>query len=136
VSSAELVYGSPLTLPGELLTAPEPPAAETLKRLQISPPLPLPTRPLSYAQAAAHVPPALYTASHVYVRRDATAPPLTQLYLGPYFVLRRGPKSFDVEVGTKIETVSIDRLKPHVGRAEVKAANPPPPRGRPKKKPN
>ncbi len=56
VSSAELVTGTPLVLPGQLLHVPDPPRAD------VPPP---PTRPLSYA-AAANTPPAhLARAEHV-----------------------------------------------------------------------
>jgi len=37
VSSAELVYGTPLSLPGEFVQGKEPPAAEFLSRMQASP---------------------------------------------------------------------------------------------------
>ena len=128
MSSAELVYGSPLTLPGEFLSTPEPPAEDFLESLHKTPPIALPTRPLTYAQAAAAVPEALQSASHVYVRRGnkSHSPPLTQLYQGPYAVRRRGPKSFDLEVGGKIETITVDRLKPHVGKSAVTATTPAP----------
>jgi transposase InsO family protein len=40
-SSAELVLGAPLVLPGELLSSAEPPATEFLQRLRQAPPPPL-----------------------------------------------------------------------------------------------
>jgi hypothetical protein len=63
VSSAELVTGTPLVLPGQLLHVPDPP------RVDVPPP---PTRPVSYA-AAANTPPAhLASAEHVVVSKGAT----------------------------------------------------------------
>ena len=50
LSSAELVFGSTLTLPGQLLETPETPVEEIVDSLRST--QPLPTRPLSYAEAA------------------------------------------------------------------------------------
>ncbi len=84
VSAAELVYGAALALPAEFLSAEEPPAAKFLQKLQqVEIPA---TRPLSYAEVAAKPPAALLQASHVYVRRGSTLPPLAPLYVGPYEV--------------------------------------------------
>jgi len=70
VSSAELVTGTPLVLPGQLLHVPDPPGVD------VPPP---PTRPLSYA-AAANTPPAhLARAEHVYVRVGGQQKPLASL---------------------------------------------------------
>ena len=55
--------------------------------------------------------PELDTCTHVYVRVDAVQRPLTRPYEGPYRVIRRGPKVFNVMRGTKIETVTVDRVK-------------------------
>jgi len=51
-SSAELVLGSPLTLPGQFLSSPEPLAANFMQRIQRAP-FPPPMCPLTYAEAAA-----------------------------------------------------------------------------------
>jgi hypothetical protein len=51
VSSAELVFGAPLTLPGQLLTSPETPLEDVVEALRST--QPLATRPLTYAEAAA-----------------------------------------------------------------------------------
>ena len=45
MSAAELLYGVPLALPGELLDTAEPPGASFLENLRGSP-LSIPTRPL------------------------------------------------------------------------------------------
>jgi hypothetical protein len=102
VSAAELVYGAALALPAEFLSSTEPPAAAFLKKLQqVEMPA---TRPLSYAEAA----------SHVYVRRGGTMPPLSPLYVGPYEVRERTDKYFRLAEGGREETVNIDRLKQHL----------------------
>ncbi len=89
-----------------------------------TPPEPHPTRKVTYAEVTAGGRDGLQCASHVYVRRGYKGVPLTPLYGGPYRILHRGPKSFDVAVGTRTETVSVDRLKPHQGKQEVTEATP------------
>ncbi len=124
VSAAEIVFGAPLVLPGQILDAAEPPLADFIAKLRQSGPLP-PSRPLAYAQMAAKPAAALLLAAFAYVRKGRTVPPLSPLYSGPYKVLASGPK-----VGEREESVSIDRLKPHRGAAPVQPAQPPE-RGRP-----
>ena len=132
VSSAELVQGSPLVLPGQLLDTPEPPAESFIRQLREAPE----PRPPSYAAAAsmANLPAALRTAQYVYVRRGQAAPPLTPLYQGPYPVASRTPKAFTIDLGGRQEVVSVDRLKPHLGLAPVDPSTAPrrgqPPRSR------
>ena len=125
ISSAELVHGAPLVLPGEFVDVPEPPAEFFLENLRREPVLP--AGPLSYAAAAsmANLPDALRAAWHVYVRRGQVAPPLTPLYQGPYLVVEKGPKFYKIDLGGREDVVSVDRLKPHRGRAEVTAARAP-----------
>jgi len=113
VSAAELSYGGALALPAEFLSTAEPPAADFLQKLQ-QVELP-PTRPLSYTEAALQ-------ASHVYVRRGGTLPPMSPLYVGPYEVLERSDKCFQLAVSGREETVSVDCLKPHLGTGPFTAA--------------
>jgi hypothetical protein len=129
-SSAEMVFGSPLTLPGEFVDGEEPPAAFFLSKMQSTPSTPLPTRPPSYAQVVAGPPTSLWKAIFVYVRRGGSGPPLSALYAGPYRVLRREKKFFELEMGGRKEVITVDRLKPHLGPTPVSAAVPPS-RGRP-----
>ncbi len=130
VSSAELVQGSPLVLPGQLLDTAEPPADSFVRQLREAPESQ--PRPPSYAQAAsmANIPAALRTAQFVYVRRGQAAPPLTPIYQGPYPVVSRAPKAYTLDLGGRQEVVSIDRLKPHLGLDPVDPATAPR-RGRP-----
>ena len=58
----------------------------------------------------------------VYVRQGgAGAGPLREMYAGPYEVLRRSEKVFQLRVGDRVETVAADRLKPHSGEDPVPA---------------
>jgi cleavage and polyadenylation specificity factor subunit 1 len=129
VSSAELVYGAPLTLPGEFLSAPEISTPELVQRIRspLNSFTPLPTRPVP---PAPDLPESLMKASHVYVLRGGIIPPLAPRYQGPYKVLERAPKTFKLAIGDQVETVSVDRLKPHLGLASPEPAEPPR-RGRP-----
>jgi hypothetical protein len=129
VSAAELVFGAPLVLPGQILDTDEPPPADFVDKLRQSGPPP-PSRPISYAEMATKPPAALLTAAYVYVRKGGPNTPLSPLYSGPYRVLSSGPKVFKLRVGERTEVVSIDRLKPHRGAAPVQPAQPPT-RGRP-----
>ena len=129
-SSAELVHGAPLVLPGEFLDVPEPPAESFLEELRKEPKLPAGHRTYAAAASMANLPDALRAASYVYIRRGQVAPPLTPLYQGPYPVIEKGSKCFKIDLGGREEVVSVDRLKPHRGVAQVEAARAPR-RGRP-----
>jgi len=129
VSPAELAFGSPLTLPSQLLPAVDanPEAVESsfpvAHRTE-------PLRPLSYAEVAGRIPGNLATAEFVYIRRGGSSTPLTPPYSGPFRVLRRSNKTFTVDVGGRHDLISMDRLKPHLGAAPLQPAAPPR-RGRP-----
>jgi len=129
LSSAELLYGAPLSLPGQPPTADESPPSSFV---EFSPPelRHLPTRHRSYAEVASSVPAALQKADFVYVKRGGVTPPLAAPYSGPYRILSRSPKSYVIDVGGRHEAVSVDRLKPHSGPSPLVAAQPPK-RGRP-----
>jgi transposase InsO family protein len=71
VSSAELVFGSPLVLPSQLLIEAERPVSEFVEKLRAT--LLLATQPLTYAQAAT----ALKNARYVYVRQGGVVKPLS-----------------------------------------------------------
>ena len=55
-------------------------------------------------------------------------------YSVPYRVLERGNKTWKVQVGERVEVISRDRLKPHLGSVAPKAAILPQ-RGRPRTAP-
>ena len=89
VSSAELVFEAPLTLPGQLLSTPGTQAEDIMTALVTS--QPLPTRPLSYAEVASGLQ-WLHQADYVYVRKGGVITPLSQLYHGPYKVQEKQDK--------------------------------------------
>ena len=124
VSAAEMVFGSPLTLPGQILTEEDVPADSTQERAN-SAEEKFEAASRSYAEVARATPGPLASAELVYVRRGAVSPPLTQCYSGPFKVLERGPKVFRLQVGEREEVVSADRLKPHTGTTPTLPAVPP-----------
>ena len=121
VSSAEAVYGGPLALPGQAQTAGG--------MLVDPPPPPIPAGRRSYAEVAGGKPSILDGVDFVYIWRGAAAGPFVQTYSGPFQVLRRLGKVYELQVGERVETVAADRLKPHRGPAPAVAR--PPKRGRP-----
>ena len=46
------------------------------------------------------------------MRVDAAKPPLTPPYVGPFKVLQRKEKTFQLQIRNTLDWVSIDRLKP------------------------
>ena len=135
VSSAELVFGAPLTVPSDFIGTPssQPAApADHLRQLQttVQSFTPIPTS--RHGPVTSFVPHSLKVAPFVFVRRDAHRQPLQTPYTGPYRVIEHGDKTFIVDMGGRQETVSIDRLKP--AHVDVTAPVPlalPPRRGRP-----
>lgn len=127
LSSAELVYGEPLTLPGELLSSPDTPVETFVARVRtgassFKPPVNRPGRPVS----SPGIPPVLAATSHVDVLRGGNLPPLLPpRYTGPFVVLEKGAKTFRMAVGKREEIVSVDRLKPHLGTSLASPAEPP-----------
>ncbi|XP_078264112.1 uncharacterized protein LOC144598103 [Rhinoraja longicauda] len=134
-SSAELVYGSPLTVPGEFvpsLPGREEPPSSTLHRLRerVGKLAPVPTS--RHGTFRPYVPSALQDCAFVFLRRDAHQAPLQRPYEGPYRVLEHGQTTFVLDMGGRPEAVSIDRLKPaHLDIDQPVRVARPRPRGRP-----
>jgi hypothetical protein len=120
-----MVYGEPLVLPGQFLNI-SPPSADFLEQLRqnmgrfMQPAV----RPVSAAEPS-KMEADLQKASFVYIRRGAPPSGLPPpLYQGPYKVLSRGAKVFQVDIGGRQEVISVDRLKPHMGTSTVQPAEP------------
>ena len=95
-SSAELVYGAPLTVPGDFLAnqGNQPDHHRELQRLrdQVRTLAPVPTS--QHGNTPASVPTDLQQAKFVFIRRDVHRTPLQRPYTGPYKVIETGPKTF------------------------------------------
>lgn len=114
-SSAELVYGSTLRLPGELFcSSPDSPLdsvrdfanslKESMRNLQPVQPRTCPTKTFVSQDLA--------DCSHVFVRVDAVKRPLQQPYEGPFAVLRRTRKNITINKNGTSHVIAIDRAKP------------------------
>ena len=119
-TSAELVYGVTLRLPGQLFVQPQTASTlsdplsyvdhlkEVMQSVQYQP-----TRTCTKPQHSTFVHKDLHTCTHVFVRRDAQKPPLRPTYDGPFKVIDRKERFFVVALnGNRQDTISIDRLKP------------------------
>jgi hypothetical protein len=53
----------------------------------------------------------LLSAPLVWVRPGSVVPPLHPLYNSPYAILRRGPRSFTIRVGSRDEVIPVSCLK-------------------------
>ena len=112
-TSAEMVHGITLRLPGDFFSAPtiEDPTSfvsrlqSSMQHLQF-----VPTR--WHRCHAVYLPPDLHTATHMYVRRDSHKPPLTRPHDGSFQVLRRFDKHFTLDINGKTKEITVDRLKP------------------------
>ena len=133
-SSAELLYGESLTVPGEFIPPgfTNDPAQESPLKFRGNIQTNFPRPASSHSSTATFVPQSLMTAKYAYVRRDGTKGPLQRPYTGPYAVLTPGDKTFLLDIGGRTERISVDRLKPafYDPALPVQVAKPPP-RGRP-----
>ena len=115
-STAELVYGTTLRLPGEFISPSSSfsPSDYTdyITRLRsfMADLKAIPPRTVSTYPSFVH--PTLTTTTHVFVRRDSVKRPLQRPYDGPYKVLKRNDKFYTLDINGTHDTVSIDRLKP------------------------
>ena len=115
ISAFEALFGSLLVVPGEFLDSPELPSSEFLRRIQSilkNNSLIWPHHSSSSDLKPDRIPSSLTSCSHVFIREDTSKPPLSLLYKGPYLVLSKYPKYFLVQIGSKSDSVSVDRLKP------------------------
>uniref|UniRef100_A0A5S6Q225 RNA-directed DNA polymerase n=1 Tax=Trichuris muris TaxID=70415 RepID=A0A5S6Q225_TRIMR len=122
---AELVYGSPLRLPGVYFGDTETRNVNEHSdelRAFFSSIQPVPTRGAPASKW--FVPKNLETCTHVFLRRDANRPPLSPAYEGPYKVIDRTPKTVTILCQDRPKTVSIDRVKPAFVDAQQRTGRP------------
>ena len=113
-SVAELVYGQQLSVPGEFFDA----QIKDVDHSDYSQQLHRIFDQLSARNVDHHgkqkvfLQPALFDTKFVFVRTDAVKKSLQQPYEGPYLVIQRHDKFFDLLISGKQQRVSIDRVKP------------------------
>ena len=112
-SVSELVYGSPISVPGDMVqhSTDDVSAMSHLRQLHAQVGLlhPIPTS--CHGEVDSAVPHDLMEAKFVFVRHGAHTPPLQPPYDGPFAVVKAGKKSFRLQMGEKEETVLVDRIK-------------------------
>lgn len=112
MSSAEMVYGRNIKLPGEFFearttTSPQ----EFVERIRHSIARHKPT-PKRNSVIKTFVHPDLSKVTHVFLRDDTVRKPLSPPYAGPYRVISRREKTLEIQMERRIVTVSMDRVKP------------------------
>lgn len=114
-TAAEMVYGTTLRLPGEMVASPvnltPPDTASYVSRLR-SFMKTMRSTPTRVAPMKHHVHTDLLNCPYVFVRVDRPKRPLQSPYDGPFKVLTRKAKYFVVDKNGSPDSVSIDRLKP------------------------
>jgi cleavage and polyadenylation specificity factor subunit 1 len=129
-SVAELVYGEPLNIHGELLT----PTAEPVDPAHLITQLRQHMARLRPVPAAHHASPSTFLhrdlerCTYVFLRQDTTRRALEPYYRGPYHVLSRRSKTLQFHVRARHVTESTDRVKPaynHKGTDSGNNFNPP-----------
>ncbi|MBM6549339.1 DDE-type integrase/transposase/recombinase, partial [Streptococcus dysgalactiae subsp. equisimilis] len=113
-SPAELVYGTSLRLPGELISPKQPGAfdyGKYVERLKNHMRSLRPTAPRTRT-VVVQKHPELATCPFIFLRTEGSHPPLTAPYTGPHRVLRRADKTFVIDREGRKETVTIERVKP------------------------
>ena len=112
-SVADMVYGTPLTVPGTFVVpGNNPEAADHLQRMRDIAGRLVPAPDAWHGTRAAASTRGLREAEYVFVRRDASHGPLHTPYTGPYCVLQRHDKYYVIQCGDREGRVSVDRLKP------------------------
>ena len=113
-SSAELVYGTPLSVPGDFWPSTaafsQSPDSAFLPWLRGQKQNPIPMS--RHGSTSTNMPPELTNCLYVFLRQDSNRRPLAAPHERPIKVLQRGAKSFQIDIGERTETVSVDRLKP------------------------
>ncbi|XP_063370343.1 uncharacterized protein LOC134658621 [Cydia amplana] len=117
-SPAELLYGEPLTLPGQFFSSSSSESVVDIcdfasrLRKHMSQLSPQPTSWHTSSNRPFYIPKDLKDSAYVFLRQGPERRSLEAPYQGPFKVLRHGVKTFDIEVNGKAIKVTIDRLKP------------------------
>ncbi|XP_064462322.1 uncharacterized protein LOC135372783 [Ornithodoros turicata] len=112
-SSAEIVFGAALRLPADLFSPTEPSSttpteyARHLQRLFAD----LRATPTRAVSTSSYVSPDLSSATHIFLRTDSIRRSLQPPFSGSHPVLKRGDKTFTINLNGRPEVVSIDRIK-------------------------
>lgn len=126
-SSAELVYGEPLRLPGEFFEDSVDKRVTDLTdfsaRIRSFANNLKPVHTSNHSKSKIFIYKDLATCSHIFLRDDSVKGALQPSYSGPYEVVQRKDKTFKVRVKGKVVTVSVDRIKPAYILSNMSSSN-------------
>ena len=114
-SSAELLYGTTLRVPGDFFVTTDAPAdpRTLVEKLRSHFRLLKPVPTAHHTKQRYFVFKDLATCTHVFRRACPIKPPLTPPYSGPYRILRRlDEKRYVIEINGEAKTISTSELKP------------------------
>lgn len=115
-SPAEMLFGTTLRVPGDFFSNTDPNLDPNVPFIQKHRKAMLAMRPVPTSHHIAHnlfLHKDIYDSSHVFLRLDDVAPPLRPPYSGPHEVVERlDDRRFVINLDGKIDTVSVERLKP------------------------
>ena len=135
-STAELVYGSPIIVPGQFVTEVPPTNENLLSDIRNRVQQLLPQHSSNHSKKQFFVPKDLQSSDFVFIRKDGYKAPLVRPYEGPYRVIERAERVFKIDFGSKSDWITIDRLKPaFIDNEQEFIVKPRPTRGRPRKTP-
>ncbi|XP_050359901.1 uncharacterized protein LOC126779826 [Nymphalis io] len=127
-SPAIITYGTTLRIPADFFvpTQSKIDDAEYVRRLTENMATLQPTPRSHTPQNKPFVYKDLATCTHVFVRNDTVRAPLTSPYDGPYEILKRYDKYFQIHLPTRTTVVALDRLKPAYTYNESPSSEDPP----------
>jgi len=115
ITPAEMVYGQTLRLPGDCFEEgntsdilPETLVTQMKEKFNEL----TPKSAIYNSKRKPFVAPKLKTPDHVFVRHDAVRKSLQKPYDGPFRVINRTDKYFNININGNAKNISIDRLKP------------------------
>jgi hypothetical protein len=111
LSLADAVFGAPNVLPYEVLKTEELSVDSIIKNFSKTLDAPASyLRHNSSVQLPSELPAELHSTPLVWVHRSSMVLPLQPLYDSPYAILRCGPRSFTIRVGSRDEVIAISHL--------------------------
>lgn len=119
-SSAHILYGQGLRVPGEFVVSSKPseitPELANQIRDDISKISPFTSKIRKVNNI--FVPQNFQSCTHVLLREETKKSSLDRPYSGPHKIISKNEKFFTIEIGDKHKNISIDRLKPAILMAE------------------
>lgn len=112
-SPAEMLYGQTIGLPGDFIDKTDNSLSqhEFITHLRSIMDEIRPVNTSSHSTDRTFIQKDLARCTHIFLRDDTVRKPLKKPYDGPYKVLKRDDKTFDIKIKERIVKVSIDRVK-------------------------